>query len=434
MLSATLAAAAGEPAPATQPAGASAPIIPPASNTAEGIQRWRDMKFGIFLHWGPGAVGGKELSWSRQTHKRFADYPADVYDNFYKKFKAEKFNAEEWAKIVADSGAKYMVFVTKHHDGFCNWDTAITDYKGTAKDCPFGRDAAKELSQAAAKKGLMLGWYFSQRDWHDRDFMTQNYKVFAAKIRKQIEELCGGKYGPIGVIWFDAAGPYPEGFWDGRNLFKRIYELQPGCLINDRCGLRGDFSSLTRRVGDFERLRPWESAVPMGTGWSWRPDAKHMTYEQCMNMLIRCAGSDGNFLLNIGPHPDGHIIAEEVAILRKMGAWLGQYGKSIYKTRGGPYEPADWGAATCRENTIFLHIQKWPAAGKLTLPALKQKITASAALTGGKAAVEQTDKGLSISLPKENQDAIDTIIELTLDGPAFDAAEPAPAPTAPAKP
>ncbi|MEN6503521.1 MAG: alpha-L-fucosidase [Planctomycetaceae bacterium] len=406
-------------APATQPA---APlVIPPAKNTAEALQRWRDMKFGIFIHWGPGVISGQEISWSRKRGKR-GNIPAAEYDNLYKKFSAEKFNADEWAGIIADSGARYMVFVTKHHDGFCNWDTAITDYKVTSKDCPLGRDVAKELAAAAAKKGLMLGWYFSQRDWHDGDFENQNYGALAVKIRKQIEELCT-KYGPVGVIWFDAKGPFPAKYWDAKNLFNRIYELQPACLINDRCGLPGDFSSAEYKVGAFDRRRPWESCVPIGAGWSWKPDAKPLSFEAVMNLLIHCAGSDGNLLLNVGPHPDGHIVDAEVQVLRQVGRWLGQYGKSIYGTRGGPYRPGPWGAATCRDKTIYLHVQKWPEDGKIALGPLAHKVVASSALTGGKVSVEQTASGVTVALAKEDQKPVDTVIELTLDGPAFDAAK-----------
>ena len=177
-------ARADKPAAATQPAKGT---VPPAKNRAEAVKRFRDMKFGLFIHWGAGSMSGQELSWARKR----GGVPHNVYDNYYKKFNPTKFSADEWVKVAQDAGMKYIVFTAKHHDGFANFDTKVSDYKITSKDCPFGRDVCKELADACKRGGLMLGFYYSQRDWKSPLFNGANYRGHSYKyIFPQIKNLC----------------------------------------------------------------------------------------------------------------------------------------------------------------------------------------------------------------------------------------------------
>ncbi len=154
--------------------------------------------------------------------------------------------------------------------------------------------------------------------------------------------------------------------------------------------------------------------------WAWGGHKDGVkTFAQCLEMLVRCAGGDGNLLLNVGPMPDGRIAPEQAERLKELGAWLAKNGSSIYGTRGGPFKPAPWGAATCRGNTVYLHILKWPRE-TLALPAIPRKVTASRILTGGTASVKQADAGLEVSVPKPDRQGLDTIVALELDGPAFE--------------
>jgi len=371
---------------------------------------------------------GKELSWARK-HKQV---PADEYDNLYKKFNPTKFNADEWAAIIADSGAKYTVFTAKHHDGFVNYDTKHTDYRITSPQSPFRRDIIRELSEACRKRQLMLGIYYSQRDWHSPDFMAGNYGAVAAQIRAQFEELCTN-YGPIGEVWFDATA-FSAKQWDAQNLFKLIRKLQPDALINDRCGLPGDFATPERNIGGFERRRAWESCIQLGTQWSWKPDDNIKSFKDCVQMLIKCAGGDGNLLLNVGPMPDGRIEPRQADRLREIGGWLKKYGQAIYGTRGGPFKPGDWGASTCKGSKIYLFILNWPKQGGLVMPAVGAKITAASLLTGGTVDLKENGGKITIDVPAKDRQDTATIVELTVEGKALDIPPVAAAPLPSASP
>ena len=413
LLAVLSAAGAGKPKATTQPAAAS-----PAKNRAEAVGRFRDMKFGLFVHWGAGSMSGQELSWARKR----GGVPHAVYDSYYKKFNPTKFNADEWVKVAKDAGMKYIVFTAKHHDGFANFDTKVSDYKITGKDCPFKRDVCKELADACKRGGLMLGFYYSQRDWVSPLFNGANYRGHSYKyIFPQIEELCT-KYGDVGVIWFDAKGPFPAKYWDSHNLFKLIRKHQPAALINSRCGLPGDFESVENRVGKYNRRRLWETCSKLGSQWGWKPNDKIHPLNLCIRVLVEIVGNDGNWLLNVGPRPDGMIEPAQAARLKEIGDWLRANGESIYGTRGGPYRGTyDW-RTTCKGNTIYLHVLKWPEESEsIVMGPMKRKVVRASVLGGGKTEVKQTDKAVTVTVPKADRKPMDTIIKLELDGRAFDA-------------
>jgi len=392
----------------------------------EMISRWREMRFGMFIHWGPVSLKGTEIGWSRRGPRRgrrgTGNIPMEVYDNLYKQFNPVKFDADQWVRIAKDAGMKYLVFTSKHHDGFVNFDSKLTEYKITSKESPFRRDIVGELAKACHKGGLALGYYYSPVDWHHPDYRTQNHQRYIKYMHGQLRELCAN-YGKVDIIWFDGLGGRAKD-WDSENLFKIIRKLQPDVIINNRAGLAADFSTPEQRVGRLDTKRPWETCMTICRQWAWKPKDRMKSLKQCLQTLVRVAGGDGNFLFNVGPMPDGQIEPRQVERLKQMGQWLKKYGQSIYATRGGPYKPGKWGAATYKGNRVYLHVLNW--SGKsVSQPAIDRKphgplagIVGSKLLTGGKVTVEQDKDGVTINVAEQDQQEIDTIVVLELDGPA----------------
>jgi len=380
---------------------------------------WREARFGLFIHWGPVSLKGTEIGWSRGGERRGrkgrGPIPAEVYDNLYRQFNPTKFNAPEWVAIAKAAGMKYLVFTTKHHDGFSMFDSRLTDYKIT--NSPFGRDVVAELAKACHAGGLRLGFYYSPPDWYHPDYRTANHARYIEFLHGQLRELCTN-YGKVDVIWFDGLGGKAAD-WDSPTLVKMIRRLQPHVLINNRAGLPGDFDTPEQRVGTFQIDRPWETCMTICRQWAWKPADTMKSLKQCLDTLIRCTGGDGNLLFNVGPMPTGEIEPRQVARLKEMGAWLREHGQSIYGTRGGPFRPGAWGASTHKGNTIYLHILQW-RGDSVRLPPIEKKIISHRVLTGGAAEVKQTAEAVEVSVPPAHRQELDTLVALRLDGPAAD--------------
>lgn len=394
------------------------------------IDWWTDARFGIFVHWGPSSMLECSMSWGRQgprpqhptDGKVTKGISQDVYDNQYKKLVAADFNADEWIKLVKDSGAKYFLFTTKHHDGFSTFDTAVSDYD--IMNTPFGRDITKEIVDACRKYDIKIGFYYSQPDWNHPLYVAgENEKYCEEFLFPQIRELMTN-YGKIDVMWFDGLGRHPD-TWDSPRLLKMIRTLQPDIITNHRFGHppwhMGDFDGPERSIGRFQTNRPWETCTVIGGGWAWMGDAPAMPLPQAISLLVRCAGGGGNLALGVGPTGDGVFLPDHAKRLREMGDWLGHYGESIYGTQGGPYIPGIWGASTSKDNTVYLHVlASWN--GVLELPSLPAKIKSLEVLTGGNAEFIQTSEKLTIKMDPANINPVNTLIKLTLDRPASEIA------------
>ena len=381
----------------------------------EDLQWFRDAKFGLFIHWGPVSQAGTEISFSRGN-----PIPVDQYDSLYKTFNPTKFDAKRWVAIAKSAGMKYLVFTTKHHDGFCEFDSKLTDYKIT--NSPFRRDIVAELSRACHKAGLKLGFYYSQPDWNNPDF-RKNRERYIEYLHGQLRELCTN-YGKVDVVWFDGLDCTAREM-DSPNLIRMIRRLQPHVLINNRAALRADFDTPEQTIGKFQANRPWESCITIGTQWSYKPNEPIKSTDECIRTLVRCAGGDGNLLLNVGPMPTGEIDPLHVQRLAEIGGWLKKYGRSVYGTRGGPFISLPWGVSTHRGNRVYLHILDWPS-DTISLPAIPLRIVKSYALTGGKPVVKQANDAVEITLPKCDRAQTDTIIVLQLDGLAASIMPPEP--------
>ena len=414
--------------------------------TEQDYQWWRDAGFGIFIHWGPGALVHRNgLCWEKPKGDRpgwdklgyRADHndapvpidelkkavekyskrkgghmPPRLYNQLYRIFDPVKFDADEIAQMAKDAGAGYVVFTTKHHDGFCMWDSAFTDYDMMIT--PSKRDICQELSDACHKRGLRMFWYYSAADMYDARYDIKNPKPYQDYLENQIKELMT-KYAPIEGIWWDGCRIK----LNNKRLYAMINRIHPGAICNGRAGPNPYgiiYGSPEQRLGTFQMDRPWETcAVIEGSTWIWGGGENIKSLDTCLQMLIGCVVGDGNLLLNFGPKPDGSIPPKVKAVYLGIGKFLKEYGQSIYNTRGGPYKPGHWGGSTRRGNKVWLHItERWPG-GKLELPPLPAKIVTCKVLTGGKAKFKQNDKRVLITLDPKYHVIPDTIVELTLD-------------------
>jgi alpha-L-fucosidase len=408
---------------------------------AADIEQWKDLRFGLFVHWGPASLTGKEIAWSRAGERRGqksskpGETPIEVYDNLYKKFNPVKFNADDWVRIAHAAGMRYLVFTVKHHDGFCEFDSKLTDYKITNPASPYGKDILKQLADACHRRGMKFGIYYSQPDWHHPDYRNgDNHWKYLQYLRGQVRELLTN-YGQVDIWFFDGLGGRMED-WDAPRLVAMMRRLQPHIVINNRAGIPADYDTPENRIGFYQTLRPWETNATIAKQWSWKPEDQLRPLDECLRMLVSCAIGDGNFLLNTGPMPDGRIEPRQVDRLREMGHFLSKYGESIYGTRGGPVVAPDerarpkmgyydnfslaggkwWGGTTHKGNAIYVHILRWPG-DSIWLPPVAHKVLRYRALTGGRATVKQTAAGIEVSVPVGQRHTIDTIVKLELDGP-----------------
>ncbi|MFH1738091.1 MAG: alpha-L-fucosidase [bacterium] len=388
----------------------------------EDLEWWLNAKFGLFIHWGPVSLKGEEISWSRGGERRGlpgllpGKIPVSEYDRLYLEFNPVKFDAAEWVDIAKEAGMKYLVFTTKHHDGFCMFDSQLTDYKITRS--PYKKDIVAQLAKACHEGGLGLGFYYSLPDWYHPDYRTGQHERYVEYMHGQLRELCT-KYGQVDVIWFDGKNQGTPESRQSYRLISMIRSLQPHVLINNRSGGPADFETPEQVIGRFQPNEPWESCITLGHQWAWKPDDLIKPAAECIVLLVRCVGGGGNMLLNVGPTATGEIEPRQVERLKEIGAWLRQYGDSIYGTRGGPFAPSYWGASTHKGNKIYVHIfEGWESA--LELPPIEREIMSSRLLNGGAVKVAQSPEGVTIDVPSTDCQPPDTIVELTLDGPAKD--------------
>ena len=309
----------------------------------EAVEAWKDMRFGMFICWGPVSLTGLEIGWSHanragQPQGGNGPTPIEVYDNLHRRWKPDRFDARQWVKVAREAGAKYMIFLVKHHDGFCLYDTKLTDYKITGPASAWKHDVMRDMADACRAAGLKLIVYYSQPDWHHPDYKTANHARYIEYFHGQIRELLTN-YGKIDGLWFDLGGSAKE--WDAEKLFRMARSIQPWLVINNRIGLPGDFDTPENEVGHFIDKRPWETNATLNHQWSWKPNDTIRSLEECIRMLVVCACGDGNFALNTGPMPDGRIEPQQAERFREMGGWLRKYGVSVYGTRGGPWVAPD---------------------------------------------------------------------------------------------
>jgi alpha-L-fucosidase len=419
----------GHPDP-TSPAAAITPNAPAPAD----MSWWREARFGLFIHWGPVSLKGTEIGWSRGR-----EVPIEEYDALYRSFNPTAFDAAAWARIAREAGMGYVVLTTKHHDGFCLWDSPSTDYD--IMSAPFGRDLSRELAEACRAEGLVFCAYHSICDWRHPDYPMgspggetrkpgADMERYNAYLKAQVGELLE-TCGPLGVLWFDGEWEEPWTEERGRDLYRHCRTLQPSVLVNNRVGtgregmsgittpgaFAGDFDTPEQEIGRYQDDRPWESCITICEQWAWKPDDTMKTLEECVRTLASCAGGDGNLLLNVGPMPNGEIEPRQVERLREIGAWLRRNGEAVYGTRGGPFKPGAWGASTRRGRTVFLHVFEHDRDGWLRLPPVDRRVVAARAPGGESTEWRQTSDGMQVRVPVD-PGSIVPVVALQLDGPA----------------
>lgn len=398
------------------------------------LKQFMDMRFGMFIHWGPVALRGTEIGWSRGDQVATEDY-----DNLYREFNPVLFNADEWVKTAKDAGMKYLTITARHHDGFCLWPSAFTEYD--IASTPYKKDIVGALAAACKKQGIKFCIYYTVLDWYHPDYPIHSPKkqdidpkadmnAYITFMKNQLKELIT-KYDPY-MLWFDGQWEKPWTDDMGRDLYAYLKQLKPDVITNNRLGkemsgmavkqidasrIVGDYDTPEQVVGKMNMETPWESSFTICTQWAWKPNDKMKSLETCLDIIARTAGGNGNLLLNVGPMADGRIEARQVERLREIGGWLQQNGKAVYGTLGGPWQPADEYAATRKGDKIYLHVLK-PAGNTLTLKALPGRQVRKAAVIGGAAVkVETTGEEIRLHLPA-SAPALPYVIELALDGNA----------------
>jgi alpha-L-fucosidase len=389
---------------------------------------WRDAKFGMFIHWGLYAVPGGR--WKGQSVAGIGEWimhrariPVHEYEQLAKDFNPLQFDADEWVALAKRAGQRYLVITAKHHDGFCMFDSKLTDYT-IVKATPFARDPMRELASACEKYGVKLCFYYSQtQDWHhpfgdgnDWDFSVPTDEQFDEYVRQyvhgQVRELLTN-YGPIGLIWFDT----PKRMTDkqSRELVDLVHELQPACLVDGRVGNDlGDYASTGDNTIPVEQLveMDWETPATINDTWSFKSDDENWkSPHELVRKLVDIASKGGNYLLNVGPTAEGAIPQPSVERLDAMGRWLDVNGESIYGTRGGPLHGLEWCRTTQRGQTVYLHVFDWPADGLLRLNGLGQVV--SARLLGDDVLhVRNNAGGVEVQLPIQMPDVVDSVVVL----------------------
>jgi len=396
----------------------------------ERLKWWRGAKYGLFIHWGPGCLSGKDLSWSRGGSKPLditndpPGYVEDpIYDHLYKQFNPTQFDARQWVELALAAGMKYIVLTAKHHDGFSLFHTKLSEHN--ISNTPFKRDIVRELSDACRAAGMRFGVYYSQRDWYHRDYGIGDNKKYLAFMNGQIRELLTN-YGKIDILWFDSYGHGDlMNFWGIDGTFRIIRSLQPEIIINNRMAVLadynqqpeaylGDHDTPEQTIGLMQTDRAWESCICLTPpAWSYVPDAQMDSVRGVVEKLVRTVTGDGNLLLNVGPMPDGRIEPRQAEVLIDVGKWLGDYGHTIFETRGGPFDNGPWGGCTVRGTKVYLHILD-ERLENLTLPSQQFQIGANKCLTGGNLGLTEAHDRLHLTLPRNESEAIVRIVELTI--------------------
>jgi alpha-L-fucosidase len=342
----------------TGSAGALASDSQQAATRAQRMKWWHEAKFGMFIHFGLYSLIGQH-EWSKEVE----GIPLSQYELLAKHFNPKPNAARDWARLAKRAGQKYMVMTTKHHEGFCHWDSKLTDYNAV-KQGP-GRDLVREYVDAARAEGLRVGFYYSLMDWHHPD--GAKCKTDEAARKRFVEYTHGlirellTNYGKIDVLWYDVDWPLNAKEWESERMNKMVFELQPEIIVNNRNGLDGDFSTPEQHITASEAGRAWESCMTLNDSWGFnRGDDAWKTPKTIVGNLATCARGGGNYLLNIGPEPDGSVPPETVAVLETVGKWLETNGKAIYGTERGVGGGNDNANYTRRGNTLYIHQHYWP--------------------------------------------------------------------------
>ncbi|HTC82812.1 MAG TPA: alpha-L-fucosidase [Rhizomicrobium sp.] len=398
-----------QPPPGRDPAGGT-----PNPDQQRRMQWWHDAKFGMFIHFGLYAAHGRH-EWAMEDEA----IPVADYQKFTAGFNPAPGSPRKWAQLAKAAGMKYMVLTSKHHEGFCNWDTKLTNYNAVN----FGpkRDVIKEYVEAARDEGLRVGFYYSLMDWHHPDGARcqddpQARRRFVDYTHGLIRELLTN-YGKIDILWYDVSWPLDAEGWESEKMNQMVFALQPDIIVNNRNRLAGDFSTPEQTIRAETGGRAWESCMTLNDSWGFqRADDNWKTPRTVIRNLISCARDGGNYLLNIGPEPDGSIPPESIRILTEVGAWMKTGGRTIYGADPCQVSRNTYANFTRAGNSLYMHVHFWPGSD-VSISGLRQKVTSASILkTGQRVNVSQDGfRTLLTGLPAKAPDSPVTSLVLECD-------------------
>jgi len=416
----------------------------PSVNNLEARKWFQDARFGLFIHWGVYSVLG-DGEWVMHHQ----ELTVDEYEKLPGFFNPVAFNAEEWVSMVKNAGMQYITITTKHHDGFAMYDSEVSTYDIVDKT-PYGQDIFRKLEQACQQQGIKLFAYYSQLDWHHPDYYPRgrtgrntgrpergNWDEYLKYQNAQIKEIAS-KY-DIAGFWFDGwwdkvpkdkrNEPGAGSLWDLEKTYSIIHQTKDHLLIGNnhhRSTFPGeDFqmfekdlpgqntSGFGSSADDVSDQLPLETAATINHSWGFNlTDDDDKSVKELIHFMVKAAGHNSNFLLNVGPMPNGRIQKRHVEILKSMGDWMRQYGESIYGTRGGPVKPQSWGVSTHKNNTTYIHVLN-PDGNVILLEDYSPKVKHIQFLDDNtEVETQQTKYGLLLSVPDSKLKEIDTIIEI----------------------
>jgi alpha-L-fucosidase len=406
---------------------------------------FHEAKFGLFIHWGLYAVPAGE--WEGKTgYGEWIHYNANIPGREYEKFAAQfnpvKFNAEEWVSMAKNAGMQYIVITTKHHEGFCLYDSELTDYD-IVDATPYGKDPMKALAAECEKQGIKLCFYYSVKDWHHPNYPVEytyfskaqpdgfvgfpeqnvpDYKKYFAYLQGQVKEILTN-YGPIGIIWFDWYGSAfdageTENLAMAEQLVDSIHKWQPSCLINNRLGgIGADYGTPEQEIPGGVQKAAFEVCMTLNNHWGYnKNDNNWKNTEKVIYNICDIVSKGGNYLLNVGPTSEGLIPERSVEILKEVGKWLKVNGEAIYNaSSGGPSVRWNYDVEmiTAKPGTFYLHVFDYPEDRKVYFNDFEEKAT-SVYMLADKSRTpltfEKHPHGIMIQLPDEALDPVNNVI------------------------
>lgn len=403
----------------------------PSEANLKARQWFQDAKFGMFIHWGVYSVPA-EGEWVMEIKT----ISVSEYEKFAPQFNPTEFNAAEIVSLAKAAGMKYITITSKHHDGFAMFGTTQTKWN-IVDATPYGKDPLKQLAEECRKQGIKLFFYHSQLDWHNPDYWPLgntghsagrpeggDFDRYLDFMDTQLTELLT-HYGDVAGIWFDGMWDKPHANWRLNRTYSLIHRLQPAALIGSnhhQTPFEGeDFQMFEKdlpgansagfNTTEIGKL-PLETCETMNGAWGYnKSDKNFKSVPDLIHYIVRAAGANANFLLNIGPMATGKVQPEFIERLRAIGQWMDKNGDTIYGTRGGPITPRSWGVSTQKNGNIYLHVLDWKDE-YLALPEIQGIKEAHLFGADAKLELKPLGGGLLLRLPKEGRDPIDTIVVL----------------------
>jgi alpha-L-fucosidase len=407
----------------------------PAEGNLENRQWFQDAKFGMFIHWGVYSVPG-DGEWVMNNQR----IDKKTYEKLPAFFNPIDYDPQEWVALAKVSGMKYITITSKHHDGFAMFDSKLTDWDIVDRT-PYKKDVLKMLAEECRKEGIKLFFYHSQLDWYQDDYYPRgntghtagrpdkgDWYKYLDFMDGQLTELLTN-YGEIGGIWFDGFWDKPDADWRVDKTYSLIHSLQPDCMIGSNHHLATipgeDFQMFEKDLPGQKTtgfnpeqtigVLPLETCETMNNSWGFNlQDKNYKSTKDLIQYLVKAAGYNANFLLNVGPMPNGKIQPEFTSTLKEMGKWMDENGETIYGTRGGPVPPKTWGVTTYKDNKVFVHILNFED-NNLLLPDFGKKVKGITLFkTGAKLKYKQDAFGIAISIPEDVIDETDTILVIEI--------------------